>query len=272
MMTHLNIIQLSMWHPAHGTFGVHVDSILQLQRRFNQVSVQNALVRLLCMRWHGLHPDPRHPAVPRLAFQRCVHLAWVLPMPTSGSMHSVQPPHLKLCLPFHTLQCLARLRLGWHDLEIRVAQHRGVDRHMRVCPLCSAAHAPFPLPDGGDGTPCVEDVVHFLFECPAYAHIRLAFVDLFPVLPARTDDHCVSANNLFAHRDQRRLALCVQAMTDFRKLCADLAAQNRDISCALSAHKIAMQSMALGNSGSGSPGESLAVLAQLPQTLLDAFI
>jgi hypothetical protein len=271
IMTHLNIIGLQSWHPAHSTYTVGVDTILQLACHFKLQSVQFALTRLLCVRWNGLHPDPRHHAVPSLAFQRCVHLAWVLPMPATGSMHSVQPPHLKLCLPFYTLQCLARLRLGWHHLEVRVAKYRGVqDRQQRVCPLCSLPAAPFRPSSNAQHTPCVEHVAHFLLDCPAYTHIRDAFADVFPVLPARTDDVCASLNSLFAHHDQRRLALCVHAMTDFRKCCVDLVADGHDIMAALNAHKVAMQRMAVGHSSSGSLADMLAILAQLPQTLMEA--
>lgn len=221
IMTHMRIIHLSMWHPEHRTLAGGGRDLLSLAHRFRPDVVHTALSRLLCLRWNGLHENPRNPLVPRLGFQRCVHLAWVQPMPSSGSMHSVTPPHMNLCLPFQTLQCLARLRMGWHDLEIRVGKHRGVPRTRRFCPMCSQDMAPFRGTTEAHAY-VVEDVAHFLLDCAAYRHIRLVFSDMFPSFPARTDDDCLTLQRLFGHANQVRFALCVFAMTEFRHKCLAL--------------------------------------------------
>ena len=84
------------------------------------------------------------------------------------------PKHLKLCVSFVVLQCLARLRLGWHMLQVRsdrIKKARArLPRSQRLCRLCSTEGAFFHAQRVGVG--CVEDVQHFLLECPAYQHLR----------------------------------------------------------------------------------------------------
>jgi hypothetical protein len=57
------------------------------------------------------------------------------------------PKHLKLCVSFVVLQCLARLRLGWHQLQIRnirIKKARAcMPRNQRLCrPLYVVSYAP----------------------------------------------------------------------------------------------------------------------------------
>ena len=65
---------------------------------------------------------------------------------------------------------------------------------------------------------CVEDIRHFLLECPAYAVIRShpRFVSLFNNTAHGTS---ISARlrAIFQHHDQALLAECVAAMWDLRK-------------------------------------------------------
>jgi hypothetical protein len=63
----------------------------------------------------------------------------------------------------------------------------------------------------------VEDVMHFLLDCPAYTHTRSCFADLFPA--ARTDDDIGAVRKLFDHPNQARFARCVAIMTEFRRQC-----------------------------------------------------
>jgi hypothetical protein len=75
------------------------------------------------------------------------------------------------CTPqyYSVLQCLARLRLGWHQLQIwtdRIKKARArMPRNQRLCRLCSTDGAAFRAHRAGGG--CVEDVQHFVLECPA---------------------------------------------------------------------------------------------------------
>ena len=65
------------------------------------------------------------------------------------------------------------------------------------------------LEDGGQ--PCVEDLMHFMLECPAYANIRLqfprVFADTAAVAPAGAR-MCA----MFACDHQQQLALCIHTM------------------------------------------------------------
>lgn len=224
----LNLIRSREWDASLDP-AVHVDSILRLATRFSDRMVTFALLRLLHLRWNGLHHDPRNAPSPRL--QRCVHAAWVMPIPTSGPLYSPKknkPAHMLLCTSFKALQCLARLRMGWHALQVRVGVYHGQHvRASRVCPLCGVHGAPFAQhsndqPFVGE----VEDVMHFAFDCPAYANIRRMFTDIFPLqLPDRTADAGVACmRSFFAHQNQSSLARCVLLMTEYRQQCLQVIA------------------------------------------------
>ena len=64
---------------------------------------------------------------------------------------------------------------------------------------------------------CVEDVRHFLLECPAYQHIRLQYDDVF----TSTYSPCESTHMLavFDYVHQDRLAHAVYTMTKLREAC-----------------------------------------------------
>jgi hypothetical protein len=222
---HLNLIRPQEWDASTDP-GVHVPGVLCLASRFSDKLVTYSLLRLLHLRWNGLHPDPRSAPSPRL--QRCVHAAWVLPIPTQGPLYSPKknrPAHMLLCTSFKALQCLARLRMGWHTLQVRVGMlHGQPDRSMRVCPLCGVVGAPFA--QGINAQPHdseVEDVLHFVYACPAYSHIRCAFADIFPLQQQtanrNADDGAACMRGFFAHHNQSRLAHCVLLMTEFRQQC-----------------------------------------------------
>jgi len=71
-------------------------------------------------------------------------------------------------------------------------QVRGLPRHERVCKVC--------------GTPgAVEDLRHFLLECPAYALLRQRYARLFAPMPASPD-------LVLNHGDQVAVASAVHAM------------------------------------------------------------
>ena len=128
------------------------------------------------------------------------------------------PKHLKLCVSFVVLQCLARLRLGWHDLQIRRGRLHSpqTDRHKRLCRLCSVDHAAFHAQR--TGPVCVEDLKHFVLDCPAYKHVRLRYCDVFGSATAARTDMC----EIFDCDHQDQLAHAVYTMTKFREHCLSL--------------------------------------------------
>jgi hypothetical protein len=56
--------------------------------------------------------------------EMCSHAAWVLKFQEGGC---TVPKHLKLCVSFAVLQCLARLRLGWHQLRVQTDRLKKAD-------------------------------------------------------------------------------------------------------------------------------------------------
>ena len=168
----------------------------------------------MALRWAAMHADPR--IAPSVGIEICTHAAWVLKL-DEGSC--AIPRHLKLCVSFVVQQCLARLRLGGHDLQIRLGRLKKrssrVPRGERLCRLCSSVGAAFHAQR--EGPVCVEDVRHFLLDCPAYQHIRLQYDDVF----ARTYSPCESTHMLsvFDCIHQDRLAHAVYTMTKFREEC-----------------------------------------------------
>jgi hypothetical protein len=217
-MQHLNLLRAGEWDAG-------VDTILAVANdpeRFTEKHITWALLRCLRLRWNGLAMHPRDPATPSARFDRCVFAAWVWPLPDEGPLYGTRPPpHLSVCESFRTLQCLAKLRLGWHDLQIRVGRWHPAQQHARqsrLCPLCSTASAPFSAArDHRALASGVEDMLHFLLDCPAYTHIRSCFSDVFPI--ARTDDDSGMMIALFNHNNQARLAKGVLLMTEFRRQC-----------------------------------------------------
>ena len=193
----------------------------------SEPAITEALSQQLSARWQGLHDDPRN--APSSAHERCIHAAWILPLAHVPRTSA----HLKLCMSFKMLQCLARYRLGWHYLEThsaRLKRRPVVPWSERWCRLCSVPHAVYCSDNSsqqGGQRRYVEDLKHFLLECPAYTHIRTQYPTIFPV-PADTVAANVDTNgiitSMFADSDQANLATtCLFTMTRHRDTCLALA-------------------------------------------------
>jgi hypothetical protein len=129
---------------------------------------------------------------------------------------------MKSCLPLRVLQCLARLRAGAALLEVQTGRHSRVPRHRRVCRLCSCndpavasktvwrtrVHARTGAYDN------VEDLRHFLLECPAYDLLRNSCTTVF--YPDGTVDRyfTVLACQALCTRASRSRQRLVQANTE----------------------------------------------------------
>ena len=150
----------------------------------------------------SLQSDPR--TAPSVGIEMCTHAAWVLVKAADGG-RCQGSKHLKLCVSFVVLQCLARLRLGLHGLQIRLGRIKGmVPRPDRLCRLCSTVGAPFYGQRPGEV--CVEDVKHFVLECPAYGHIRSRYSAVFGTAPAL----CSDMHTIFDCDHQDQLAHAVR--------------------------------------------------------------
>jgi exonuclease III len=203
-MTLLGVIERNMWDPKRAQRSKHDIMSLQLLPK----SIKLSLAKRMALRWATLHADPR--VAPSARIEMCTHAAWVLKM-QEGSCEV--PKHLKLCSSFVVQQCLARLRLGGHDLQIRLGRMKKrssrVPRCERLCRLCSTAGAAFHAQRAGAA--CVEDLRHFLLDCPAYQHVRLRYRDVF--------GNATTTLSIFDCSHQDQLAQAAYTMTKFREQC-----------------------------------------------------
>ncbi len=61
---------------------------------------------------------------------------------------------------------LSRFRCGCHGILVDTGRWVGTERKERLCQVCHSLHN-------------VEDEQHFIFDCPAYSHIRKKHANLF---------------------------------------------------------------------------------------------
>jgi hypothetical protein len=201
LMTKLGLVERAVWRPGRGAARPTIDSVLAL--RFPEAAVKAAAVSLLDSAWHGLPADPRT-ATSQHVFA-CTYHAWVA-TPQGGA------PHLTQRIPFPLKQTLMRLRLGWHNLAVQSGRMYGQTRSHRHCPLCRRS-----------GLHRVEDIMHFLAECPAYAAIRCRYPNIFggpSGVPVVDLSHLSAADicaHLFNRPDQLALARALSEMYDHRK-------------------------------------------------------
>ena len=58
---------------------------------------------------------------------------------------------------------LSNFRCSNHDLMIEKERHLGIDRQLRICPICNQKNLN------------IEDEFHFFFECMEYENLRLLY-------------------------------------------------------------------------------------------------
>lgn len=222
----LGLLQPQEWRRTH-----HASAEQVQQLRFagdGEADIRLALARVQADRYRrGLDPgaNPRDNAVSE-GIERCTHSAWVyMPDPTATILdRSNAPPHMKLSLPFTVLQCLARFRLGWHHLQVHVGRFtrgsRRQPRSIRLCPFCSCPNSPTTLSQAvtaRTGTADnVEDLLHFMVECPAYDRIRAAYPDLFFPTGGTNPFSAACLRHVFSLPNQALVASAIYQMNLFR--------------------------------------------------------
>jgi len=228
-MEQLHVINASQWR------GPNVSSSDIQKLTFAPAAISAALSKLLQNNWitavaGQAYADPR--AAPSIDIPVCTHSRWVCrnadPNAAFGRRHA--PRYMMLCLPFKVLQCLARLRIGTAQLEVqRGRQQRPlIPRSMRICPLCSCAtsrqvwrgrmHARSHTHNN------VEDLLHFISECPAYDHLREARPEIFWAEGmAGRYDRRRELHAILAHENQEHLAVVVYQMWLYRSTLLGLA-------------------------------------------------
>jgi hypothetical protein len=200
-----------------GMSGVTVDTVKLIN--ITKEGVMEAALRYQAAHWHAVlaaSNDPRE-GVSYGTHVR-THAAWVheLDVDTVHSRDNA-PSFLHLCLPRGVLRCLGRYRLGGHHLYGRL-HGQGADGRGRKCPLCGDQglrpewRATMMARCGGDR---LEDLQHFVWECPAYDHIRDKHASLFAFNVTDSAQECMQS--VFATTEQRRLARCVAAMDVYRR-------------------------------------------------------
>lgn len=183
-----------------------------LSQHWEEADVKSALDALFKARCQGpFHADPR--LAPSLGVTMCRHARWVYPLHSEVDCYTRAdaPAHTRLCLPFVRLRNLAQLRIGYAHLEVEQGRRRraAVPRGERVCMLCSGEDATLSMRlavVSRTGTNHnVEDLKHFVLECPVYDDLR-ATCPAFPgdVYSRLQDSGCVAS--VMGHSNQSALA------------------------------------------------------------------
>jgi hypothetical protein len=119
-------------------------------------------------------------ALPSVGVAMCQCARWVSPLSPQVDVHTLAavPPHTGLCLPFACLLNLAQQCIEWAHVEVKQGRERRptVPQQDRFCKLCSVARTPqerqvAALARTGISSN-VEDLKHFLLECPVYDNGR----------------------------------------------------------------------------------------------------
>ena len=97
---------------------------------------------------------------------------------------SLQPEYryahyLSVVQSFPNRRLISRFRCGCHGLRVDTGRFVNTPRDDRVCEVCKSG--------------CVENEHHFLFDCPAYAHIRYSHATLFQGI--QTVSSVINSNN-----------------------------------------------------------------------------
>lgn len=189
-----------------------------LQQRWDESVVQGALAASLRARWEGLTTGDPRSAPPKGICMRTHHV-WVYPLTPSCDPFSRDqaPPHTLLCLPFLVLRNLAQLRIGWAHLEVEQGRkcRVSIPRQERLCRLCSGedavmAHRLAVVARTGTSSN-VEDLRHFVLECPVYDDLRAACPAFPPPSSAVFSDPAAMAS-VFQHAAQSALATTLYNM------------------------------------------------------------
>ena len=180
-------------------------------RRWEEPAVRLALAQLFASRWQGYQQlDPR--TAPSKGISMCTHAAWVYPLPADAECPSraAAPSHTKVLASVSIIKNYLQLRIGCAHLEVeRGRKGRQVPRAERLCRLCSGEDATLAMRQAvvsRTGTSQnVEDLKHFVLECPVYDDLRARCV-AFPssVYSQLQSPDCVA--QVFGHTAQTSLA------------------------------------------------------------------
>jgi hypothetical protein len=198
-----------------GTPGVTVDALTRIP--ITKEAVLKSALSYQASYWRRMSLACTNPRQgPSEGTHMHTHINWVHAIErTTLPRRDNAPGFLHLCLPRGVLQCLGRYRLGGHHLHGRL---HGPTAQGRGCPMCSLGgiraewHDTMMVRCGGDRS---EDLLHFIWECPAYDHIRDKYSEVFESSSAASTSLCMQ--RVFDTSHQRKLARCVAAMDTYRR-------------------------------------------------------
>lgn len=213
-LTALRLVEADQWQASAGAT---LDSLKELE--WDEDSVRSALLHVHGEGWQGVlaagRVDPRQ--APSAGLAKITHNGWVYPYEPDTDYcdrHSA-PAYTLLCLPFPVLRNLAQLRIGWAHLEVDLGRMKKptVPRGMRACRACNCASSNAAwqqLSRARSGLhEVVEDLLHFVMECPAYDDLRdrcLAFPATWRLTLGGPASAAKSMAGLFASCQQMALA------------------------------------------------------------------
>jgi hypothetical protein len=130
----------------------------------------------------------------------CTYKYWV------GMKGDKAASHVHKDIPYALRRLLVRCRLGCHELRIHTGRFAPkLPRSQRTCQVHAAL----------SNTTAVEDMAHFLLECPAYSYIRTQFLDIFR-RAWQTNTLAAGVRAVFQTKHQLLLAVCLQRMLAHR--------------------------------------------------------
>ena len=153
------------------------------------------------------------PRCPRLCPSQCVtgftYRFWI------GMKDDTRAPHLCHFIPRGHWQLLVRMRLSCLSLQVELGKRTRTPRAQRFCEV----HSIFAHARPNFHHDCVEDIRHFILDCPAYEAIRqcprYACIFLFP---RDVTTSSARLRHVFGYEDQRLLAECLHEMWSVRTL------------------------------------------------------
>ena len=159
-----------------------------------QLSIVEADVRLKAAQWYGRvwaaglqHPNPV--TAPSDSVHISTYQHWVR---GSQQVPVGAAPHHRAFLPVKVKHALIRLRVGGYPLRVEMGKRHNIERAQRVCRVC-----------GSDTH--VDNLQHFLIECPAYDDIRSRWTQVFTV-------QAIQPEHVLNNPDQHAVASAVYEM------------------------------------------------------------
>jgi hypothetical protein len=206
-LSELNVVDRHRWDSSVNP-AVTVEQVLQITVCEKQVkrALRERFDGLLSSALSDMVQQRRRPSDPACRSDQ-VMLDTYLSYVRARDLHKL-PLHLRCRrLSFAEVQTICRIRLGWHDLQVQKGRYSGQARDQRQCSVCrKRGHT------NAAGRAPVEDLLHFLFDCPALQHVRDGFPQFFQPEYISRPEADVHARYVMNHKDQWQVAQALRAL------------------------------------------------------------